>query len=47
MSREDILAEAVSNGAAVHPAGASFGWTKGQTARVWANIKKQLGEQAK
>ena len=40
------LAEHVANGAEINAAGKAMGLTKGQTARAWANIKAELGEQA-
>ena len=40
------MAEMIANGSAVQDAGHNMGLTKGQTARVWANIKAQLGWQA-
>ena len=43
---QDNLAELVANGAPVIKAGASLGLTKGQTARMWSNIKAGLGGQA-
>lgn len=41
------LAELVANGTGVNAAGAKLNLTKGQTARLWANIKRDLGEQAR
>ena len=40
------LAGRVANGAKVTIAGREMGLTAGQTARVWANIKSDLGDQA-
>lgn len=45
--RKARLSEMVANGAKPHEAGAHMGLTKGQVARVWANIKADLGEQAR
>ncbi len=44
--RMDQLAERVANGAKPTLAGREMGLSAGQTARVWANIKSSLGEQA-
>lgn len=41
------LAGLVADGAKVTPAGRSMGMTAGQTARVWANVKSELGSQAR
>ena len=43
----DSLAEHVANGLGVNTAGEKMNLTKGQTARLWANIKRELGEQAR
>lgn len=43
MTREDRFAEYVANGYKVHEAGKFLGLTPGQTARVWSNIKRQVG----
>lgn len=40
------VAELVANGSGVNDAGEQLGLTKGQTARLWAGIKADLGEQA-
>jgi hypothetical protein len=42
-SREARLAALVADGMKVAEAGAVMGMTKGQTARVWTNVKRQLG----
>lgn len=36
----------VANGSAIQDAGKALALTNGQTARVWANIKADLGAQA-
>lgn len=41
------LAERVANGERVTVAGRNLGFTPGQTARVWANVKAGLGWQAR
>ena len=41
------LAQLIADGAAVHEAGEGYlGLSRGQTARLWAEIKAELGEQA-
>jgi hypothetical protein len=45
--RMNQLAEKVAHGAQPTVAGRNLGLTPGQTARVWANIKSGLGEQAR
>lgn len=47
MTREDHMAAIIADGVAVHVAGSRMGLTKSQTARVWSNIKRAVGEQAK
>lgn len=44
--REPELAEMVANGTSVSDAGRVMGLTKGQTSRVWNNIKRTMGRQA-
>lgn len=47
-ARKARLAELVAGGMRVHEAGqACMGLTKGQTARLWADIRADLGAQAK
>lgn len=47
-NRKAMLAQLVADGAPLHHAGqAMLGLTKGQTARLWSNIKADLGEQAR
>jgi hypothetical protein len=41
------LAGRVANGERVTIAGRNMGLTAGQTARIWANIKSELGDQAR
>jgi membrane-bound inhibitor of C-type lysozyme len=45
--RKGSLAEMVANGSAIHAAGKYLGWSKGETARTWSNIKADLGAQAR
>lgn len=45
--RMAFLAERVANGQSVSAAGAALGLTRGETARAWANIKRDLGNQAR
>lgn len=40
------LADLVADGLSVNGAGEQLGMTRGQTARMWANIKAELGAQA-
>lgn len=47
MSREDQLAALVADGATVTKAGELLGLTKGQTSRVWQNVKRRMGGQAR
>jgi hypothetical protein len=41
------LAELVANGSGINEAGRRLNLTAGKTARLWANIKAGLGEQAR
>lgn len=43
----DSLAELVANGLGVIAAGEQLALSKDQAARLWANIKRDLGEQAR
>lgn len=43
----DRLAQLVADGMGVHAAGERMKLTKGQTARLWATIKRDVGEQAR
>ena len=45
--RRTLLAERVANGTPVTIAGREMNLTAGETARAWATIKSQLGEQAR
>jgi hypothetical protein len=45
--RMSRLAGLVSEGMPINLAGEKMGLTKGQLARAWANIKSDLGEQAR
>ena len=42
-TREDRLAALVADGRTIAEAGMFMGLTKGQTARVWTNVKRQVG----
>lgn len=44
--RKNRLAQLVADGMTVAEAGQSLGTTKGQTSRLWQNIKLDLGWQA-
>jgi len=44
--RKTRLAQLVADGTPLNEAGRAMGLTKGQTSRVWMNIKADLGEQA-
>jgi hypothetical protein len=41
------LADLVANGSGINEAGRRLNLTAGKTARLWANIKAGLGEQAR
>jgi hypothetical protein len=43
----DRLAQLVSEGVGVNQAGERMKLTKGQTARLWATIKREMGGQAR
>lgn len=45
-SREERMTQLLADGTALNVAGELMGLSKGQTARVWMNIKKRLGTQA-
>lgn len=45
-ARKDRLADYLAKGLPLHEAGKAMGLTRGQTSRVWMNIKADLGEQA-
>lgn len=46
--RMDRMAQLVADGLSVQEAGCAYlGLTRGQTSRVWMNIKRGLGEQAR
>lgn len=45
--RMSRLAALVADGQKVNEAGERMGLSRGQTARVWANIKAELGGQAR
>lgn len=45
--RKDRMAQLVSDGMPLHEAGRKMRLSKGQTSRVWQNIKADLGDQAR
>lgn len=47
MTREDQLAALVADGVSITEAGERMGLTKGQTSRVWQNVKRRMGGQAR
>lgn len=44
--RKARMAELIADGVPVFKAGETLGLTKGQTSRVWMNIRADLGAQA-